>query len=152
MGLVLIKESSNLPSPLGWNWKRFISDTRSIPTNVKVQGYEWSPEHLKWEDIILPGIKVYHKPKLFKLPKKEERKQHFSVHSMRSVLSDTKTRETSQKKLQANIPYECRWNNSQQNTRKINPEVYKELYTMIKWDLSREDKVVSTYESNTISN
>ena len=30
----------------------------------------------------------------------------------------------------------------------MNPEPYKEPYTMTKWDLSQECKVASTYESN----
>ena len=30
----------------------------------------------------------------------------------------------------------------------MNPEPYKEPYTMTKWDLSQECRVASTYESN----
>ena len=79
--------------------------------------------------------------------RKLQRKVNSQTHSMRPHHPNTKTRQRCHKKrkLQANITYEHRCRNSQQNSSKQNPTT---SYMMTKWALSRDARILQYLQIN----
>ena len=79
--------------------------------------------------------------------RKLQRKVNSQTHSMRPHHPNTKTRQRCHKKrkLQANITYEHRYKNSQQNSSKQNPTT---SYMMTKWALSGDARILQYLQIN----